>query len=64
MGMYVRAALENDAEGAMGFMASQLGWTKEEITVYVANLRKELRSNAIHSYFRGNAVYAQKPLNP
>jgi hypothetical protein len=44
-------------------MATQLGWTKEEIAVYAANLRKELRTNAVHSYYRANVVYAQKPLN-
>lgn len=44
-------------------MASQVGWTKEEISVYAAQLRKELRAKQVHSYFRSNAVYAQKPFS-
>lgn len=43
-------------------MASQLGWTNEEIIVYAAHLRKELRTNAVHAFYRANIVYAQKPL--
>ena len=42
-------------------MASKLGWSKEEISVYAAHLRKELRAKQVHAYFRSNAVYAQKP---
>ena len=63
MGLYMRAVLENDTEGAITFMATQLGWTKEEVFVYAAHLRKELRTNKVHSFCRFNIVYAQKPLN-
>ena len=59
----MRAALENDAEGAIGFMASHLGWTKDEVSVYAAHLRRELRTNSVHSFCRFNVVYAQKPLD-
>lgn len=64
IGLITRAALQNDTEGAIGFMASQLGWTKEEVSVYAAHLSKELRTNAVHAFYRTNVVYAQKPLNP
>jgi hypothetical protein len=60
MGLITRAALENDTEGTVGFMANQLGWTKEEISVYAAKLRKEVRTNSVHAYYRANVVYAQK----
>ncbi|KAI5461959.1 S-adenosyl-L-methionine-dependent methyltransferase [Mariannaea sp. PMI_226] len=63
VGQFSRAAIENDIEGAVGFMATQLGWTKEEITVYSAHLRKELRAGKVHAYYRANVVWAQKPLN-
>ena len=63
MGLYFRATLEKDTEGAIGFLASQLGWTKEEISVYAARLRRELRTNSVHAFCRFNLVYAQKPLN-
>ncbi|KAH8174647.1 methyltransferase domain-containing protein [Sarocladium implicatum] len=64
IGLITHAALDNDTEGVVGFMASQIGWTKEEVSVYAAHLRKELRTNAVHAYYRSNVVYAQKPLSP
>ena len=63
MGLYMRSALENDTEGAIGFLATQIGWSKEEISVYAAHLRKELRTNSVHAFCRFNLVYAQKPLD-
>lgn len=63
IGLITRAALENDTEGAIGFMATQLGWAKEEVSVYAAQLRKELRTNSVHSYYRANIVYAQRPFD-
>ncbi|KAL2211586.1 S-adenosyl-L-methionine-dependent methyltransferase [Sarocladium strictum] len=63
IGLITRVALENDTEGTIGFMATQLGWKKEEISVYAAQLRKELRTNSVHSYYRANTVYAQKPFD-
>lgn len=59
----MRATLENDTDGAIGFMASQIGWSKEEISVYAAHLRRELRTNKVHAYCRFNLVYAQKPVD-
>ena len=61
IGLITHAALENDTEGVIGFMATQIGWTKEEVTAYAAHLRKELRTNAVHAYYRANIVYAQQP---
>lgn len=63
MGLYNRAAIENDIEGTVGFMAVQLGWTKEEVAVYAAHLRKELRDRSIHGLCNAKAVWAQKPLD-
>lgn len=42
-------------------MAIQLGWSQEEITVYAAHLRKELRGGKVHAFYRANVVWAQKP---
>ncbi|EXL45061.1 hypothetical protein FOCG_13824 [Fusarium oxysporum f. sp. radicis-lycopersici 26381] len=61
IGQFTRAAIENDIEGAVGFMATQIGWSQDEIRVYAAHLRKELRSNQHHSYYRANVMWAQKP---
>ncbi|TPX08636.1 uncharacterized protein E0L32_009825 [Thyridium curvatum] len=61
IGQYTRAALENDIEGTMGFMANQLGWSPEEVTVYAAHLRKEVRQRKVHALYRANVAWAQKP---
>lgn len=45
----------------MGFMANQLGWSPEEVTVYAAHLRKEVRQRKVHALYRANVAWAQKP---
>ncbi|KAK7408530.1 hypothetical protein QQX98_009290 [Neonectria punicea] len=62
IGEFSKAAIENDIEGVVGFSATQLGWSKEEITLYAAHLRKELRNNNLHPFYRSNVAWAQKPL--
>ncbi|RSL75873.1 hypothetical protein CEP52_017821, partial [Fusarium oligoseptatum] len=45
IGQYLQASLEQDLEGYVLYMASQLlGWTKEEVSVYCAQFRREIRS--------------------
>ncbi|KAH6871066.1 hypothetical protein B0T10DRAFT_568536 [Thelonectria olida] len=38
-----------------------LGWTQEEVTVFLVNLRKELTDPKIHAYWPIVSVYGQKP---
>ncbi|KAF4984492.1 hypothetical protein FZEAL_340 [Fusarium zealandicum] len=61
VGQFTRAAIENDTEGTVGLFASQLGWSQEEIIVYAAHLRRELRAGKLHGYYRANVAWAQKP---
>ncbi|KAH7166538.1 S-adenosyl-L-methionine-dependent methyltransferase [Dactylonectria macrodidyma] len=62
IGIFVQAALEKDFEGYVLYMASQLlGWTMNEVRVYCAQLRREIRSGKHHAYFRFRAVYGRKP---
>ncbi|KAF4458221.1 methyltransferase type 12 [Fusarium albosuccineum] len=61
VGEFTKAAIENDAEGAVGFSASHLGWSQEEIGQYAAHLRRELRVGDQHAYYRANVAWAQKP---
>ncbi|KAF4969074.1 hypothetical protein FSARC_3636 [Fusarium sarcochroum] len=61
IGQFTRAAIENDIEGAVGFMATQIGWSQDEIVLYAAYLCKELRGNQYYSYYRANVMWAQKP---
>ena len=62
MGRYVQYALEQDIEGRVLFMASvMVGWSKEELQVYAAQLRREMRSGKKHAYYRQKAVWGRKP---
>ena len=61
IGTYNRAAIENDIEGTVGFSATQLGWTRDDIVMYAVQLRKELRQGKVHAYYKSNAAWAQKP---
>ena len=44
------------------FMLSQiLGWSLEQVTLYIATVRKEMRAKKVHSYFELEVVYGRKP---
>ncbi|KAL1850181.1 hypothetical protein VTK73DRAFT_9734 [Phialemonium thermophilum] len=64
IGRYSQYALEQDIEGTVLFMANLLGWTKAEVGVYIAHLRRELRSGKFHAYYRQKTVIGRKPLQP
>ena len=38
-----------------------MGWSKEGYQVFLATMRKEMRSRKIHSYFYVRYVYGRKP---
>ncbi|RMX81812.1 hypothetical protein D0869_06528 [Hortaea werneckii] len=58
----------NYLEGLEGFTIAPftrvLGWKKEEVDVFLAQVRKEMVSRKIHGWMKGFVLYAQKPLNP
>ncbi|KAI1324669.1 S-adenosyl-L-methionine-dependent methyltransferase [Xylariaceae sp. FL0255] len=63
IGLYNRLAVEQDIEGFIVYMwTTVMGWTKDEIRLYAAHLRKELRSSAYHSYYPQKVVIGRKPL--
>ncbi|KAK1833663.1 S-adenosyl-L-methionine-dependent methyltransferase [Podospora conica] len=62
VGAYMQLAFEQDAEGTVLFMATTLGWTREEVGVFLAQFRREIRSKKVHGYFRQRVVWGQKPL--
>ncbi|KAF2835896.1 S-adenosyl-L-methionine-dependent methyltransferase, partial [Patellaria atrata CBS 101060] len=39
-----------------------LGWTKDEIEVYLVNVRKSLSDRSVHAYHKIYVVWGQKPL--
>ncbi|KAI1314041.1 S-adenosyl-L-methionine-dependent methyltransferase [Xylaria venustula] len=62
IGQYARLALEQDIEGFIMYMwTTVLGWTREEIAVYAAHLRRELRSPNFHAYYPQRVVVGRKP---
>ncbi|KAI0430127.1 S-adenosyl-L-methionine-dependent methyltransferase [Xylaria sp. FL1042] len=62
IGQYARLALEQDIEGFIMYMwTTVLGWTREEIAVYAAHLRRELRSPNYHAYYPQRVVVGRKP---
>lgn len=61
MGPYTKFGLETDSEGFVLFMAHTLGWSRDEIQVYIAHFRRELRSGKYHGYFSQKVVWGQKP---
>ncbi|KAH6951924.1 S-adenosyl-L-methionine-dependent methyltransferase [Fusarium avenaceum] len=62
IGQYTQAAFEQDAKGTVLHMATSLGWTEGEITVFVAHLKRDIRSPKIHSYYRQKVVWGRKPI--
>lgn len=61
LGRFVQLGFMRDPEGYMLFLANALGWTRDEITVYLAHLKRELRSPKIHAYYRQKVLWARKP---
>ena len=63
VGLYAYVALNGDLEGVIQFVCGNvLGWSKEELSAYLAHLRQELKDMSIHGYWHWKLVYAQKPL--
>lgn len=61
LGMVTQVAFEADIEGYILFIASELGWSKEEVQVYVANVRREVRSLSYRPWYWQKVVWGRKP---
>ncbi|KAJ3459203.1 hypothetical protein MRS44_015276 [Fusarium solani] len=62
IGLFAQEVLEGDVEGHVLHVADLAwGWSKEQVTVYCAKLRKEIRSGKHHPYYRIKIVYGRKP---
>ncbi|KAI2627902.1 S-adenosyl-L-methionine-dependent methyltransferase [Hypomontagnella submonticulosa] len=63
VGQYNGLAVGQDIEGFLTYLWTMvMGWTKEEIQVYAAHLRREMRSPHIHAYYPTRIVVGRKPL--
>ncbi|KAK1775505.1 S-adenosyl-L-methionine-dependent methyltransferase [Copromyces sp. CBS 386.78] len=64
LGMYFYAAMNSDLRGSLQYMfGTIMGWTDEEINIYIQHVRKEMKNKDIHGYFIYRMVYGQKPLD-
>jgi hypothetical protein len=55
--------LDQDIEGYVSLMANHVkGWSKEQVTIYCAHLRNEIRDLKHHIYFRQRVVWGRKPV--
>ncbi|KAK3943373.1 methyltransferase [Diplogelasinospora grovesii] len=62
IGLFSQLALESDIEGYVLFITNVIsGWSREQVLVYIARLRRELRDKRYHGYFRLRAVWGRKP---
>ncbi|KAI9657724.1 MAG: hypothetical protein M1821_002900 [Bathelium mastoideum] len=63
VGLYLQAVITDGLEGiSLKPLCHGLGWTKEEVEVLLAGVRKDLKNSAIHSYFNMYTAYGQKPI--
>lgn len=61
IGQYTQASLEKDGKGSVLHFATTLGWTEEEVTVFMSHFRREIRAPKIHAYFKQKAIWGRKP---
>ncbi|KAF4457399.1 hypothetical protein F53441_672 [Fusarium austroafricanum] len=61
VGQFGELFATQDTEGLVLFVASTLGWSTEQIHVYIAKFRKEIRDRRLHPYIRLKTVWARKP---
>ncbi|KAK4449736.1 S-adenosyl-L-methionine-dependent methyltransferase [Podospora aff. communis PSN243] len=60
-GEFVRVWLEQDAEGIVLFIMGAMGWTREDVMVFLAKFRREVRSGKYRPYFRNKIIWGKKP---
>ncbi|KAI5926929.1 S-adenosyl-L-methionine-dependent methyltransferase [Camillea tinctor] len=64
VGLYARLATEQGFEGFVLYLFTTiLGWSPQEVQVYVAKARRELRNRKIQPYFVVQVLYGRKPEN-
>ncbi|KAF2237966.1 S-adenosyl-L-methionine-dependent methyltransferase, partial [Viridothelium virens] len=61
VGLYLQAVIMDGLEAvSLGPICRGLKWTREEVEVLLAEVRKDLRNSAIHSYVTMYTIYGQK----
>ncbi|KAF4121445.1 hypothetical protein GMORB2_1852, partial [Geosmithia morbida] len=64
LGMWAYANIAGSLEGlSLAYFARGLGWTPDEIRVFCAHTRKDLKDPKIHAYWPIYVVYGRKPFD-
>ncbi|KAK3321269.1 S-adenosyl-L-methionine-dependent methyltransferase [Cercophora scortea] len=64
VGLYNRSAIYDGLQGiTMGPLTRGLKWTKEEVEVFLTQVRRDLMNPQIHAYIGWQSIWAQKPYN-
>lgn len=61
IGLYSQLAVLQDIEGFILFMTTVQKWTREQVQVYMAHLRRELKAGKYHVYYWQKIVWGRKP---
>ncbi|KAH6867591.1 S-adenosyl-L-methionine-dependent methyltransferase [Thelonectria olida] len=61
VGLYGEVFSTQDTEGFVLFVANMLGWSIEEVHVFIKTVRRDIRNRRIHPYFRLKVVWGCKP---
>ncbi|KAI1762374.1 S-adenosyl-L-methionine-dependent methyltransferase [Hypoxylon sp. FL1150] len=65
VGMFARFAMEEGMEGfALYLFTNALGWSREQVTIYLSRVRRELRDRRKSPYLLVQVVYGRKPAAP
>lgn len=63
IGLYCRCMIIDGLQGnSMKPFTKGLGWSVEEVEVFLIDVRKSLMDRTIHSYLTFHVCYGQKPL--
>ncbi|KAI0892162.1 S-adenosyl-L-methionine-dependent methyltransferase [Annulohypoxylon nitens] len=62
VGLYARSAMEEGMEGFVLYLFTNgLGWSREQVTLYLHRVRQELRDTRKSPYIEVQVVYGRKP---
>ncbi len=61
IGFYAKLLVEHDTEGHILFLATTLGWTREEVVAYIKQLHREIRSSTKRGFYKHKVMWGRKP---
>ncbi|KAH0380836.1 S-adenosyl-L-methionine-dependent methyltransferase, partial [Aureobasidium melanogenum] len=62
VGSYMHAVLYDGLQGiCMGPLTRGLGWSRDQVELYLPGVRKDLNNMSVHTYYSLHVITAQKP---